>query len=328
MLSSSSWGCELKYDYQERKLKLATVILFVRMWVEINLQSLNGIKVHRHPLREDVSWNVNATTVFPFASVILFVRMWVEIPLRLYGIPPTFCHPLRGDVSWNIQNSILKPIAKVILFVRMWVEIPLSYTASNYTVSSSSWGCELKYYKLQWYFSASTCHPLREDVSWNLDTVLSNLTSPIRHPLREDVSWNRLAPVIEEIGDVILFVRMWVEIRRMVMEYVGREGHPLREDVSWNLLYLFRLTLRFRHPLREDVSWNIRRTATRKPVLIVILFVRMWVEIRKLQISKHLINVILFVRMWVEMIRQYVQWKCVRSSSSWGCELKSWRVRC
>ena len=149
-----------------------------------------------------------------------------------------------------------------------------------------------------------------------------------RHPLREDVSWNIHSMSNVSYPSVILFVRMWVEIRRMVMEYVGREGHPLREDVSWNLLYLFRLTLRFRHPLREDVSWNIRRTATRKPVLIVILFVRMWVEIRKLQISKHLINVILFVRMWVEMIRQYVQWKCVRSSSSWGCELKSWRVRC
>ena len=170
-------------------------------------------------------------------------------------------------------------------------------------------------------------HPLREDVSWNIHSM-SNVSYP--SVILFVRMWvEMLIQGMKNCMDiVILFVRMWVEIRRMVMEYVGREGHPLREDVSWNLLYLFRLTLRFRHPLREDVSWNIRRTATRKPVLIVILFVRMWVEIRKLQISKHLINVILFVRMWVEMIRQYVQWKCVRSSSSWGCELKSWRVRC
>ena len=139
--------------------------------------------------------------------------MWVEIWLSGTKIETCYGHPLREDVSWN-------KLAK-----SEW---------DKSTSSSSSWGCELKCYKLQWYFSASTCHPLREDVSWNalrascsgcssghplredvswnLDTVLSNLTSPIRHPLREDVSWNRLAPVIEEIGDVILFVRMWVEI--------------------------------------------------------------------------------------------------------------------
>ena len=57
MQSSSSWGCELKYFLFSPCVPFDTVILFVRMWVEMTqrMQKVGN------------------------PSVILFVRMWVEI---------------------------------------------------------------------------------------------------------------------------------------------------------------------------------------------------------------------------------------------------------
>ena len=77
--SSSSWGCELKYNNCSLHFHLYGVILFVRMWVEI-LKAIYQIATEdSHPLREDVSWNVDNCSVFEILPVILFVRMWVEI---------------------------------------------------------------------------------------------------------------------------------------------------------------------------------------------------------------------------------------------------------
>ena len=56
-----------------------SVILFVRMWVEICYISLFCMKQSCHPLREDVSWNYSVDMVAVRVTVILFVRMWVEI---------------------------------------------------------------------------------------------------------------------------------------------------------------------------------------------------------------------------------------------------------
>ena len=178
--------------------------------------------------------------------------MWVEISKndRSWRAPS---HPLREDVSWNT----------------------LSYTSKTEHPSSSSWGCELKYFHLCVNF-------------WH-----------ISHPLREDVSWNTPWGVHTHRCEVILFVRMWVEIKLKpgafpwlqsssswgcelkyvwCCDLVNRVGHPLREDVSWNKLWLDNSsTGSNRHPLREDVSWNSVDYAAKsnKPV---ILFVRMWVE--------------------------------------------------
>ena len=166
-------------------------------------------------------------------------------------------------------------VVVVILFVRMWVEMLCSQQENLETQSSSSWGCELKCEG--WYgIGSSTCHPLREDVSWNLK-YCGFKDSDIRHPLREDVSWN---------GKEDYF---------LTLTY----SHPLREDVSWNVcqtsqqqtrymsssswgcelkcVWLHEEQSRSCHPLREDVSWNVVVDSFRS-FLVVILFVRMWVE--------------------------------------------------
>ena len=148
-------------------MNTTTVILFVRMWVEIFF-----------------GWNR-----WHDYRVILFVRMWVEM----------------------ISQALTQAGYFVILFVRMWVEMYVSSgrflylamsssswgcelkchfscIASPSLKSSSSWGCELKF-KTSNNSTDKTCHPLREDVSWNVfHPFLYQFKS--RHPLREDVSWN------------------------------------------------------------------------------------------------------------------------------------------
>ena len=124
-------------------------------------------------------------------------------------------------------------------------------------LSSSSWGCELKCECFNHIFK-QPCHPLREDVSWNI-TAYSFITKQIMsssswgcelkylgtppdenctgsHPLREDVSWNNSVPLY------------WKK----------KGGHPLREDVSWNIDSFDSSTISLSHPLREDVSWNVQ----------------------------------------------------------------------
>ena len=114
----------------------------------------------------------------------------------------------------------------------MWVEILFYCHALIFLKSSSSWGCELKYNGYScWY--AYTCHPPREDVSWNIyfETLL-----------------------IWQI--VILLVRMWVEISRVRNQQKQGVRHPPREDVSWNISSIADYLASFSHPPREDVSWN------------------------------------------------------------------------
>ena len=190
---------------------MCTVILFVRMWVEMLQRQLLDMEISRHPLREDVSWNNELKKVFSdFAShplredvswnvcfkpvvvqnlVILFVRMWVEILFHPIKNNQYKCHPLREDVSWNtiVDTSLIT--FSVILFVRMWVEIFKEIKKGSWSrASSSSWGCELK------YICSNTCMHLQ------------------CHPLREDVSWNAIMWLTIKWLLVILFVRMWVEI--------------------------------------------------------------------------------------------------------------------
>ena len=76
------------------------------------------------------------------------------------------------------------------------------------------------------------------------------------HPPCEDVSWNMSVKELYDNRDVILLVRMWVE---MVCGYdvrIVRLGHPPCEDVSWNTEQMLQARLWRSHPLREDVSWN------------------------------------------------------------------------
>ena len=142
----------------------------------------------------------------------------------------------------------------VILLVRMWVEISLPRLAKGGTLSSSSWGCELKF-KEQGYLTISG----------------------ERHPPREDVSWNVSSFKLCGGEIVILLVRMWVEIAHAPycalfirsssswgceLKYVYRAGRAAgnQSSSSWgcelklpNLLSKLILPC---HPPREDVSWN------------------------------------------------------------------------
>ena len=139
----------------------------------------------------------------------------------------------------------------VILFVRMWVEIPVR----NVLVSGQ---CHPLREDVSWNIVCAWCsiketgHPLREDVSWNKESKYID-EELRRHPLREDVSWNTWWRTRKPNRRVILFVRMWVEILSSVFWTL-----QCREDVSWNNEACCELTLRLSHPLREDVSWNVK----------------------------------------------------------------------
>ena len=76
--------------------------------------------------------------------------------------------------------------------------------------SSSSWGCELKCQE-RCFEVSDACHPLREDVSWNVTEFLSRITSPVILFVRMWVEI-LIPATFFQLCFVILFVRMWVEI--------------------------------------------------------------------------------------------------------------------
>ena len=168
-------------------------------------------------------------------------------------------------------------------------------------MSSSSWGCELKYFCfIEW--KERNSHPLREDVSWNIIYCTTNQCI-ISHPLREDVSWNTLLAADFASFAVILFVRMWVEIKHTLAT-----DYEMWSSSSWGC------------ELKCDISMELVLNGN------VILFVRMWVEI---WVSMSVITI-----EWCHPLREDVSWNdlvivlvfvtCM-SSSSWGCELKLFR---
>ena len=164
--------------------------------------------------------------------VILLVRMWVEIALALLAVKS----------------------ALVILLVRMWVEMRRMGVLSTSEESSSSWGCELKF-----YFTVSCICWVRSSSSWGCELKCKRGSHRIFHwchPPREDVSWNALYNAL---------CLIW-------------SRHPPREDVSWNMWVLMDRATPIRHPPREDVSWNFDEYID-KYGEEVILLVRMWVEI-------------------------------------------------
>ena len=160
--------------------------------------------------------------------------MWVEIVSVVLSGMNHNCHPLREDVSWNVINPYS---LNVFLSSSSWgceLKSSSQYSHSLPNSSSSSWGCELKYYWMnelnRCFVSSSSwgcelklkggenngqksCHPLREDVSWNILCSIS-IFIKCSHPLREDVSWNK---------------HITISCKKVFC-------HPLREDVSWNVI--------------------------------------------------------------------------------------------
>ena len=255
-MSSSSWGCELKYIFM---VKLSFVC--------------------SHPLREDVSWNVSYGRYFlcenchPLREDV----SW-NITFRYCICVPLCRHPLREDVSWNRKQRIRSVHWNVvILFVRMWVEMSIAHDLNWLGLpSSSSWGCELKCSlpgttaTVPWSSSSWGC-----ELKFHLASVTPpHLLSSSSWGCELKFSWQSPCSIP---AIVILFVRMWVEmVQRQKSQTLcqsssswgcelkchvpnrktWKHSHPLREDVSWNSLLLILSQNYLRHPLREDVSWN------------------------------------------------------------------------
>ena len=192
------------------------VILFVRMWVEIPFPTQKRNGHPGHPLREDVSWNVVLNPCCVWYPVILFVRMWVEIIISMTCPISQVCHPLREDVSWNIyyfaytlllcSHPLREDVSWNIDCCRNYnfscchpLREDVSWNGSETSnsfyarwLSSSSWGCELKYLP-------------DEDLQQVRYVILF---------VRMWVEITIKATVFYRIP-VILFVRMWVEIWRL-----------------------------------------------------------------------------------------------------------------
>ena len=131
-----------------------------------------------------------------------------------------------------ILNRLFLFKIAVILLVRMWVEMPAKMPLSSTMMSSSLWGCELKYLRLVKVLRTIR-HPPCEDVSWNVYNPESRFQESLSsslwgcelkfcisndnhdlfcHPPCEDVSWNNKNKDKYYKVMVILLVRMWVEI--------------------------------------------------------------------------------------------------------------------
>ena len=161
--SSSSWGCELKCMFRKVYGFSKPVILFVRMWVEITALTLVALIhssssswgcelkycsyiCHTFQISSSSSWGCE----LKYSNFITRLVM--------------FCHPLREDVSWNVLDITLFHMFLVILFVRMWVEISIYFKIAESDKSSSSWGCELKLYTSSAMFSC-----IRSSSSWGCE---------------------------------------------------------------------------------------------------------------------------------------------------------------
>ena len=206
-----SWNVMYLQRYPEH-----FVILFVRMWVEISFHVRESKFLLRHPLREDVSWNVNHwerrtnRLRHPLREDVSWnVNHCERLMNRLR-------HPLREDVSWNIRRAINSVDSK-----RHPLREDVSWNIEKWwgnrwdRMSSSSWGCELKY-------SCDDICVFADGVilfvrMWvEIPVRLNFVTVGLGHPLREDVSWNKKDHEKKPIEmEVILFVRMWVEISKI-----------------------------------------------------------------------------------------------------------------
>ena len=120
-MSRSTWACELKY--------LRGLYAFLPKchaprervswnWLFCYLYSCRK----RHAPRERVSWNISPKNCTHISRVTLHVSVWVEIEI-------------------NLAHTRLP---QVTLHVSVWVEILVFFLSLLYSLSRSTWACELK----------------------------------------------------------------------------------------------------------------------------------------------------------------------------------------
>ena len=164
-------------------------------------------------------------------------------------------HPPREDVSWNTEGKTSIVNVPVILLVRMWVEIFTEEELAKVTESSSSWGCELKWWK-----------DGRRSI-WSLVILLVRMWVEIIYK-----------KIFCRLKSVILLVRMWVEMNKdyivnshsasssswgceLKFEDDDIDIPSLGSSSSWGCELKCKSS-RYgawtygSHPPREDVSWN------------------------------------------------------------------------
>ena len=189
----------------------------------------------RRPLREVVSWNTQKTVDVnhfgsrPLREVVSWNAMKTVCSIW------SNCRPLREVVSWNINNTATNPIE---------------------TVSTSSWGRELKF-PWSWSQWFRLRRPLREVVSWN-------------------ANWNmRLTPAVMSTSS-------WGRELKCYTVTAEHRFHSSTSSWGRELKYplLFLKGNFCGRPLREVVSWNIADSRNSTTMLDVDLVTRSWVEMK------------------------------------------------
>ena len=167
-VSSSMWGCGLKFHIVPHAILNCSVILHVRMWIEI--------RRHTKPRTRFL--------------VILHVRMWIEMSI-LFGMRLVF-RPSSSMWGCGLKCSIRTrkiQYPRVILHVRMWIEIPITESVGLYhhchpPCEDVDWNCKKRR-------GCIGCpgHPPCEDVDWNFSPLFRYVVI-VGHPPCEGVNWN------------------------------------------------------------------------------------------------------------------------------------------
>ena len=133
------------------------VILFVRIWVEMNIALQRGREAACHPLREDVSWNVNDLAIIKWVTghPLREDVSWNDVG---YGRVSASCHhPPREDVSWNLEEyGVNHRCSNMVLLVGRWIEISLivflSFARRSHYYTSFNLNIKLNYRNLRGNF--------------------------------------------------------------------------------------------------------------------------------------------------------------------------------
>ena len=324
LLSSSSWGCELK------KVDVSTAVRAVghppREDVSWKMKGAWGAKqtgqsssswgcelkithtgipwtpTNRHPLHEDVSWKVKRGSFITseLSHPLHEDVSWKVLDLSATSLNPR--HPLHEDVSWKSSLLCSTLIHLVILFMRMWVEKSLFLHRPFLVLSSSSWGCELKNNNKH-NFKSWRCHPLHEDVSWK---IYRNELPGLR--VWSSSSWGcelKSHDILSALLPPQSSSSWGCELKSYFLGfYRCVHRHPLHEDVRWKATDCIAPCIAFQSSsswgceLKRMVFWRLITA------ILVILLVRMWVEKPATTQEYKPTTVILLVRMWVEKYRR------------------------
>ena len=186
-----------------------------------------------------------------------------------------------------ILNRLFLFKIAVILLVRMWVEISVLAISAAIFSSSSLWGCELKY-------RSGRAAKRGDDVillvrMWVEISVIRLLFHRLGHPPCEDVSWNNsliapktvlsvssslwgcelkfLNPETQQWeNNVILLVRMWVEMRyiyshQSAFPSSSLRGCELKCQIKGNFYNRCTVILLVRMCVRGNNWFNVRRNS-------------------------------------------------------------------